>query len=595
LAFLGNRTPAIHPRSIVTDSGAWFGAKETNVTTKCETKYRAFLPIQLPDRRWPDNAIERAPRWCSVDLRDGNQALVEPMGVERKRRMFDELLRIGFKEIEVGFPAASRPDFDFVRELIEDDLVPDDVTIQVLTQARNDQIERSVAALRGARRAVVHLYNSTSSLQRRVVFGLDRAGIRDIAVRAARRIAELRDSVPETEIALEYSPESFTGTELDFAVEICEAVMDVWQPTPSAPIILNLSATVEMATPNVYADQIEWFGDQIRDRDCVVLSVHPHNDRGTAVAAAELAVMAGAGRVEGTLFGNGERTGNVDVVSLALNLHSQGVDPGLVLSDIDRTVEVAEFCNRLPVHARHPYAGELVYTSFSGSHQDAIKKGIAALAKSGGERWEVPYLPIDPADVGRSYEAVVRVNSQSGKGGVAFLLERDRGLRLPRNLQIEFSREVQRISEASGTEITSRAIWKRFIAEYLERRDPIEMLSYCDRERSASEYGRQAVEFRILFEGNEKRIRGVGNGPIDAFVDALDRGIGQSIRIVDFSEHAIGAGADAVAVAYLEIDAGGGRTLFGVGRHANSTTAGLAAVAAAANRLRTDRGVAAAT
>jgi 2-isopropylmalate synthase len=441
---------------------------------------------------------------------------------------------------------------------------------------------------------VVHLYNSTSSLQRRVVFGLDRAGVRDIAVRATRRVAELRDSVPETEIALEYSPESFTGTELDFAVEICEAVMDVWQPTPSAPIILNLSATVEMATPNVYADQIEWFGDRIRDRDCVVLSVHPHNDRGTAIAAAELAVMAGADRVEGTLFGNGERTGNVDVVSLALNLHSQGVDPRLVLSDIDRTVEVAEFCNRLPVHARHPYAGELVYTSFSGSHQDAIKKGIAALAKSGDERWEVPYLPIDPADVGRSYEAVVRVNSQSGKGGVAFLLERDRGLRLPRNLQIEFSREVQRISEASGAEITSRAIWKRFVAEYLERRDPIELLSYCDCERSASEYGRQAVEFRILFEGNEKRIRGVGNGPIDAFVDALDHGIGQSVRIVDFCEHAIGAGADAVAVAYLEIDAGGGRTLFGVGRHANSTTAGLAAVATAANRLRTDRGVAAA-
>jgi len=594
LAFLGNRTPAIHPRFIVTDSGAWFGVKETNVTTKCETKYRAFPPIELPNRRWPDRAIDRAPRWCSVDLRDGNQALVEPMGIERKRRMLDELLRIGFKEIEVGFPAASRPDFDFVRTLIEEDLVPEDVTIQVVAQARNDQIERTVASLRGARRAVVHLYNSTSSLQRRVVFGLGRAGIRDIAVRAARKISELRDSVPETEIALEYSPESFTATELDFAVEICEAVMDAWQPTPSAPIILNLSATVEMATPNVYADQIEWFGDQIRDRDCVVLSVHPHNDRGTAVAAAELAVMAGAGRVEGTLFGNGERTGNVDVVSLALNLHSQGIDPGLALRDIDRTVEVAEFCNRLPVHARHPYAGELVYTSFSGSHQDAIKKGMAALAESGDERWEVPYLPIDPADVGRSYEAVVRVNSQSGKGGVAFLLERDRGLRLPRNLQIEFSREVQRISEASGAEITSRAIWERFVAEYLERRDPIELLSYCDCERSASEYGRQTVEFQILFEGNEKRIRGVGNGPIDAFVDALDREIGQSVRIVDFSEHAIGAGADAVAVAYLEIDAGGGQTLFGVGRHANSTTAGLAALVAAANRLSADRGVAAA-
>jgi 2-isopropylmalate synthase len=582
--------------------------KETNVTMKCETKYRAFPPIEKPDRRWPDRTIDRAPRWCSVDLRDGNQALVEPMDIARKRRMFDELLRIGFKEIEVGFPAASRPDFDFVRALIEEDLIPEDVTIQVLSQARGDQIERSVASIRGARRAVVHLYNSTSSLQRRVVFGLDRAGIREIAVRAARRIARLRDNVPETEIALEYSPESFTGTELDFAVEICEAVMDVWQPTPSAPIILNLPATVEMATPNVYADQIEWFGDRIRDRDCVVLSVHPHNDRGTAVAAAELAVMAGADRVEGTLFGNGERTGNVDVVTLALNLFSQGVDPGLALHNIDRIVGIAEFCNRLPVHARHPYAGELVYTSFSGSHQDAIKKGMAALAESDCARWEVPYLPIDPADVGRSYEAVVRVNSQSGKGGVAFLLERDRGLRLPRNLQIEFSREIQRISEASGGEITSQAIWERFVAEYLERRDPIELLSYrtCESpaDRETPELGevpdlgealsrdkRQGVEFWILFEGNEKCVRGLGNGPIDAFVDALDRGIGQPVQIVDFSEHAVREGADAGAVAYVEIDAGRGRTLFGVGRHANSTTACLTAVVAAANRLRANQGI----
>jgi len=578
----------------------------TNATTKSGSKYRAFPPIELPDRRWPDRTITRAPLWCSVDLRDGNQALVEPMDVERKRRMFEELLRIGFKEIEVGFPAASQPEFDFVRKLIEEDLVPEDVTLQVLTQARIDQIERSVESIRGARRAVIHLYNSTSTLQRRVVFGLNRAGIRDIAVRGARRIAELRSSVPETEIALEYSPESFTGTELDFAVEICEAVMDVWQPTPSAPIILNLPATVEMATPNIYADQIEWFGDQIRDRDCVVLSVHPHNDRGTAVAAAELAIMAGADRVEGTLFGNGERTGNVDVVTLALNLFSQGVDPELVLSDIDRTREIAEFCNRLPVHARHPYVGELVYTSFSGSHQDAIKKGMAsgshqdaikkgmaARARSGGERWQIPYLPIDPADVGRSYEAVVRVNSQSGKGGVAFLLERDRGLRLPRNLQIEFSREVQRISEASGGEITSQAIWKRFVAEYLERRDPIELLSYraCDPLSDcepSEEDGKQIVEFRILFERNEKYIRGVGNGPIDAFVDALDRGIGQLVRIVDFSEHAVREGADAGAVAYVEVDADAGHTLFGVGRHANSTTACLTAVVAAANRLRSD-------
>jgi len=568
----------------------------TNATNQAATKYRAFPPIELPDRRWPARTITRAPRWCSVDLRDGNQALVEPMGVARKRRMFDELLRIGFKEIEVGFPAASQPEFDFVRALIDEGLIPEDVTIQVLTQARGDQIERAVASIRGARRAVVHLYNSTSTLQRRVVFGLDRAGIREIAVRAARRVAQLRDRTPETEIALEYSPESFTGTELDFALEICEAVMDVWQPTRATPIILNLPATVEMATPNVYADQIEWFGDHLRDRDCAVLSVHPHNDRGTAVAAAELAVMAGADRVEGTLFGNGERTGNVDVVTLALNLFSQGVDPGLVLRDIDRTRDVAEFCNRLPVHPRHPYAGDLVYTSFSGSHQDAIKKGLAARAAAGDERWEVPYLPIDPADVGRSYEAVVRVNSQSGKGGVAFLLERDRGLRLPRNLQIEFSREVQRISEASGGEVTSRAIWQHFVATYLECREPIELLSYgarempgegvdgeepapCEAERA------QRFEFRILFEGNEKCLRGQGNGPIDAFVDALERGIGRSVRIADFNEHAVREGANAKAVAYVEVDAGGGRTLFGVGLHANSTTACLAAVAAAANRL----------
>jgi len=572
----------------------------TNKTTQSAAKYRAFPPIELPDRRWPARSITRAPRWCSVDLRDGNQALVEPMDVARKRRMFDELLRIGFKEIEVGFPAASQPEFDFVRALIEEDLIPDDVTIQVLTQARADQIERAVASIRGARRAVVHLYNSTSTLQRRVVFGLDRAGIREIAVRGARQIAQLRDRMPETEITLEYSPESFTGTELDFALEICEAVMEVWQPTASAPILLNLPATVEMATPNVYADQIEWFGDHIRDRDRVVLSVHPHNDRGTAVAAAELAIMAGADRVEGTLFGNGERTGNVDVVTLALNLFSQGVDPGLVLSDIDRTRDVAEFCNRLPVHPRHPYAGELVYTSFSGSHQDAIKKGLAARAAAGDERWEVPYLPIDPADVGRSYEAVVRVNSQSGKGGVAFLLERDRGLRLPRNLQIEFSREVQRISEASGGEVTSRAIWQHFAATYLECREPIELLSHRAREvasdRADSEEpangeveGAQSFDFRILFEGNEKCLRGQGNGPIDAFVDALERGIGQAVRIIDFNEHAVREGANAKAAAYVEVDAGRGRTLFGVGLDGNSTTACLAAVAAAANRLRLAR------
>jgi 2-isopropylmalate synthase len=553
------------------------------------TKYRPFPPVDLPDRRWPDQVIEQAPLWCSVDLRDGNQALVEPMDLERKRRMFDELLRIGFKQIEVGFPAASQPDFDFVRLLIEEDRIPDDVTIQVLTQARDEQIRRCVDSVRGARRAIVHLYNSTSTLQRRVVFGLDRAGVCDVAVRGTELIAQLRDGMPETEITLEYSPESFTGTELDFAVKICEAVMNVWKPTPTEPVILNLPSTVEMATPNIYADQIEWFGRHIRNRDAIVLSVHPHNDRGTGVAAAELAVMAGAQRVEGTLFGNGERTGNVDVVNLALNLYSQGVDPELALWDIDRIIEVAEFCNRLPVHQRHPYAGTLVYTSFSGSHQDAIKKGLAALAEAEDDTWEVPYLPIDPRDLGRNYQAIVRVNSQSGKGGVAFVLERDHGIRLPRHLQIEFSRTIQAISEASGGEVISQTIWERFSAEYLERREPIELLSY-EAVGSSGADEKQDIEFRVRFEGNAKRIRGLGNGPIAAFVDALDRGFDLKLRVVDFSEHAIGEGADAGAVAYVEVETADRVKLFGAGRHTNITTASLAAVVSAGNRLLTGKG-----
>jgi len=410
-------------------------------------KYRPFPTIDLPDRRWPAQVIGRAPLWCSVDLRDGNQALVEPMGPDRKRRMFELLVRLGFKEIEVGFPAASETDFGFIRELIEQRLVPDDVTIQVLTQARPELIKRSFESIRGARRAIMHLYNSTSILQRRVVFGLDKPGIVDIAVTGAKLIRELAEAMPESEIIYQYSPESFTGTELDFAVEICESVMDVWRPTAEKKVILNLPATVEMASPNIYADQIEWFGRTIRDRDSITLSVHPHNDRGTAVAATELAVMAGAERVEGTLFGNGERTGNVDIVTLALNLFSQGIDPGLVITDIDEIVRTVEHCNQLPVHPRHPYAGELVYTAFSGSHQDAIKKGFDALAKRNDPLWEVPYLPIDPKDLGRTYEAVIRVNSQSGKGGVAYVLKADHGLDLPRGLQIEFSKVVQEVAD----------------------------------------------------------------------------------------------------------------------------------------------------
>ena len=429
------------------------------MTTMPTHKYRPFPAIDLPDRRWPSRTITHAPRWCSVDLRDGNQALVEPMSVARKRRMFAALVRMGFKEIEVGFPSASQPDFDFVRLLIEEDLVPDDVTIQVLTQARAPLVHRTFESIRGAHRAIVHLYNSTSTLQRRVVFGLDEAGIVDIAVTATRLVRELADAMPATDVRFEYSPESFTGTELPFAVEICEAVMEVWEPTRARPIIVNLPATVEMATPNIYADQIEWFGRHVARRDAIVLSVHPHNDRGTAVAAAELAVMAGAERIEGTLFGNGERTGNVDVVTLALNLFSQGVDPELDVRDVDALVRVAEHCNRLPVHPRHPYAGALVYTAFSGSHQDAIKKGLAARRARTGtaagagvdEHWEVPYLPLDPADVGRSYEAVIRVNSQSGKGGVAYVLETDHGMRLPRAHQVEIAAVVQRLAEESGT------------------------------------------------------------------------------------------------------------------------------------------------
>src|SRR3954454_20372930 len=430
-------------------------------------KYRQFPPIGLPDRQWQARTIDTAPQWCSVHLRHGNQALIEPMGPERKRRMFDLLLKLGFKEIEVGFPAASDTDLAFVREIIEDGLIPEDVTIQVLTQSRPELIDKTFEAIRGARRAIVHLYNSTSELQRRVVFGLDRDGITEIAVTGAKQIRDLAARMPETEIVYQYSPESFTGTELDFAVEISEGVMDVWRPTPNKKMILNLPGTVEMATANVYADQIEWFARNVRDRDSLILSLHPHNDRGTAVAATEFGIMAGAERVEGTLFGNGERTGNVDIITLGLNLFSQGVDPGLTINDIDEVVRISEYCTQLPVHPRHPYAGELVYTAFSGSHQDAIKKGFDALEKRNDEFWEVPYLPIDPKDLGRSYEAVIRVNSQSGKGGVAYLLKADHGLDLPRGLQVEFSRIIQQWTDESGKEFGSAEIWARFQDAYL--------------------------------------------------------------------------------------------------------------------------------
>ena len=545
-------------------------------------KYRPFAPIDLPERRWPMQVINRAPQWCSVDLRDGNQALVEPMGPDRKRRMFDLLVKLGFKEIEVGFPSASETDFAFVRELVERRLIPDDVTIQVLTQARPELIERSFEAIRGARRAIMHLYNSTSTLQRRVVFGLDKPGIVDIAVSGARLIRELAAAMPETELIYQYSPESFTGTELDFAVEICEAVMDVWRPTPGKKTILNLPATVEMATPNVYADQIEWFGRNIRDRDCITLSLHPHNDRGTAVAAAELAIMAGADRVEGTLFGNGERTGNVDIMTLALNLFSQGIDPGLVISDIDEIVRTVEHCNQLPVHPRHPYAGELVYTAFSGSHQDAIKKGFEALAKRNDTLWEVPYLPIDPKDLGRTYEAVIRVNSQSGKGGVAFVMKTDYGLDLPRGLQIEFSRRVQEVADRTGKELSSTDIWSLFEDTYL-RRDGVVLKDYSLLPEPRA--GERRIAATIALDGIERRIEGVGNGPIAAFVDALGRDCDIALNVLDYHEDAVSAGADAQAAAYIQIRNGDDATLYGVGMDSDIVTASLRAVASAATRV----------
>ena len=551
-------------------------------------KYAPFPPIDLPDRRWPGRVIDAPPIWCSVDLRDGNQALVEPMGRERKMRMFRKLVEIGFKEIEVGFPAASQTDFDFVRALIDNKLIPGDVTIQVLTPARSHLIERTYDAIKGARRAIVHLYNSTSTLQRRVVFGLDRDGITKIAVDAARLIATLAEDAGESDISFQYSPESFTGTELDYAKEICDAVVDVWQPTRDHPAIINLPATVEMATPNVYADQIEWMHRNLARRDCITLSPHPHNDRGSGIAAAELGVLAGADRIEGTLFGNGERTGNVDLVTLALNLYSQGVDPKLDFSDIDAIVQVVEHCNRLPVPPRHPYGGDLVFTAFSGSHQDAIKKGFAAAKGANDPFWAVPYLPIDPADLGRSYEAVIRINSQSGKGGVAYVMETDYGLEMPRRLQIEFSGIVQTAADVSGKELTPEDIWRAFASEYLDQSGPYRLTGYKTIPIEGDAEQRD-VTATVELVGREIEIIGRGNGPIDAFVDALGRHADTALRVVDYHEHAIGEGAEAEAVAYVEL-ASGRVTLFGVGRHRNIPAASLSAVVSGVNRLIKDRG-----
>jgi 2-isopropylmalate synthase len=541
------------------------------------SKYRGFAPIDLADRRWPNSVITAPPTWCSVDLRDGNQALIEPMDSGRKRRMFDMLVKIGFKEIEVGFPAASQTDFDFVRELVEQELIPDDVVIQVLTQARPELIARTYESLRGVRRAIMHVYNSTSVAQRRVVFRTDRAGIMDIAVRGASVVREHALKQPDTEWTFEYSPESFTGTELDFAVEVCDAVNAVWEPTPDRKSILNLPATVEMATPNIYADQIEWFSRNLKNRDRSVLSVHPHNDRGTAVAAAEFAQMAGAERVEGTLFGNGERTGNVDIVTLALNLYSQGVDPRLDFSNINEAARCAEACNQLPIHPRHPYVGDLVFTAFSGSHQDAIKKGLAA--RTDADLWDVPYLPIDPSDLGRSYDSIIRVNSQSGKGGVAYLLERDYQLVMPRRLQIEFSQVVQAAADITGKELTSREIWDLFNSEYLAARGPY---VYRAHQLSASTDGADHERLMLQIEdsGRPDTWLGNGSGPIDAMVHA----VALPFDVLSYEEHSRGKGSGAQAVSYIEITTRSRRTLFGAGMHPNIVTASLLAVISAVNR-----------
>ena len=561
-----------------------------NVTPKTMPfhKYQRTVPVVLHDRTWPNKVHQTAPLWCSVDLRDGNQALIDPMDPQRKRRMFDTLVKMGFKEIEVGFPSASQPDFDFCRQLIEEDLIPDDVTIQVLTQCRSELIERTYESIAGARQAIVHFYNSTNPLQREVVFGLDKAGIVDIAVNAAKLCRKLEQTVPEVRIRYEYSPESFTLTEPEFAIEVCHAVMDVMEPTPESPIVLNLPATVECYTPNVYADVIEWFGRHIRTRDSVVISLHPHNDRGTATAAAELALLAGADRVEGTLFGNGERTGNVDVVNLAINLMVNGVDPQLDVSDIDAVRRVAEYCNRLPVGPRHPWAGDLVYTAFSGSHQDAIKKGFDALdakaAANGGEYpvWGVPYLPLDPKHLGRSYEAVIRVNSQSGKGGVAYVMKTEHGFDLPRRLQIEFSKTIQHITEDSGTEISPIVMWDAFQSTYLPKAPRMRLSGHELRSDSSS--GTTTITAQLVIDDAAVTVTGEGNGPIDAFVHALRSGLGATIDVVDYAEHALGQGSEATAVAYIETKNGDGRVLWGVGSDPSTITAALRAVLQAYER-----------
>ena len=545
-------------------------------------KYKPAATVDLRDRTWPDKTITKCPVWCSVDLRDGNQALIEPMGAERKLKMFQTLCEMGFKEIEVGFPAASETDFEFCRQIIEESLIPNDVVIQVLTQSREELIRRTFEAIDGARTAIVHLYNSTSTTQRRVVFNLDMNGVKKIATDGAELIRELVPSVPKTKIIHQYSPESYTQTELPYAMEVCEAVMDIWKPTPRNKTIINLPATVEVATANVYADGIEWMHRNFSDRESVILSLHPHNDRGTGVAATELGLLAGADRVEGTLFGNGERTGNVDVITLAMNMVSHGLDSQLDMRNMRELRATAEYCNQLPVHPRHPYAGDLVFTAFSGSHQDAINKGLKAMESSNSQEWDVPYLPIDPADVGASYEAVIRINSQSGKGGISYVMETEFGVQMPRALQVEFSGVVQKISDHTGEEQTPEDIWKAFDKEYLAAKTPYEFVSHQTRAAThASE--KRLITATIKKHSTETVVEGVGNGPIDAYVDALKKASGKNIRVFSYSEHSVGSGSDASAIAFVEAEVDG-KHLYGIGQDPNIVSASLIAITCAVNR-----------
>ena len=543
-------------------------------------KYSAFKPIDLENRKWPSKLIEKAPIWCSVDLRDGNQALIEPMGSERKNRMFDLLCKLGFKQIEVGFPSASKTDFDFVRDLIENKKIPSDVNIQVLTQAREELIIKTFESLKGAPKAIVHFYNSTSTLQRKVVFDQDKNGIKKIATDAAKLIKKLADENTSTEWTFEYSPESFTGTELEYAREVCDEVVEILKPASKNKIIINLPATVEMSTPNIYGDQIEWMNNNLDNRKDICLSLHPHNDRGTAVAASEFGLMAGADRVEGTLFGNGERTGNVDIVTIALNMLTQGIEPELDFSNINSVMREVEYCNQLPVHPRHPYAGDLVFTAFSGSHQDAIKKGFQAIKNSNDPKWEVPYLPIDPADLGRNYEAVVRINSQSGKGGVAFLLEKDHGVSLPRRLQISLSQKIQKLADESGKEISSSEIWDIFEKSYLQ---PVDNFSYI-KHSSSSKQEIHSLELTMNMKNIETIIKGSGNGPIDSFINGLSNEVGVDIKVADYHQSAISSGSDAKAAAYIELE-DNGKTYWGVGIHPNTTRASFDAIIVGLSKL----------